>query len=423
MRGGHFGTGRPSADMRPRPAGWRVITRRSIARRFLSGAAVVLGVAVVTIFVVDALVSPAILHAHLMQADLTNPETVLRHVEEGARSSNLLALMVAIVIAVVAALLVSVYLATRVAASVAPLAAAARDVASGNYATHVDAGVLGAEFDELTEAFNGMSQRLASIEQSRSRLFSDLAHEMRTPLAVVQAQLEGIEDGVVGVDESIPVLQAQVERLTRLSTDIGLLSRAQEHALNYEFAPVEPATVVRASVDAMALRFGEAGVQLDLDVESHASAALDAARFGQVITNLLANALNATGRGGHVHVGVTRRATDASGPSASHPGAHPSGSATPRASTVDACNRPGPGVIVVQVSDDGVGMAADEVAHVFDRFTRLGTSTDRSRGGFGIGLTVARQIVTAHHGRISAESPGAGLGAVFTVTVPALERG
>ncbi|MCT3016585.1 two-component sensor histidine kinase, partial [Propionibacterium freudenreichii] len=94
-----------------------MLTRRSIARRFLTGAAVVVGVAVVTIFVVDALVSPAIFHAHLMQADLSNPETVLRHVEEGMRSSNMIALAVAILIAVLAALLVSLYLATRVSAS------------------------------------------------------------------------------------------------------------------------------------------------------------------------------------------------------------------------------------------------------------------------------------------------------------------
>lgn len=374
---------------------WHVLTRRSIARRFLTGAAVVVDVAVVTIFVVDALVSPAIFHAHLMQADLSNPETVLRHVEEGMRSSNMIALAVAILIAVLAALLVSLYLATRVSASLAPLAAAARQVAAGDYTARVDAGPLGAEFDELTEAVNAMSQRLASVEQSRTRLFSDLAHEMRTPIAVVQAQLEGIEDGVVGVEDSIPVLRAQAERLTRLSSDIGLLSQAQEHALRYEFAPGEVASVVRGCVDDMALRYREAGVQLTLDVATHARAQLDTARFAQVITNLLANALNATvfagrgrtgDRGGHVHVGVRRHGNE----------------------------------VVVQVRDDGVGISPEELPHVFDRFARVGPARDRSSGGFGIGLTVARAIVSAHHGTISADSPGPGRGATFTVTVPVL---
>ena len=353
---------------------WHVLTRRSIARRFLTGAAVVVGVAVVTIFVVDALVSPAIFHAHLMQADLSNPETVLRHVEEGMRSSNMIALAVAILIAVLAALLVSLYLATRVSASLAPLAAAARQVAAGDYTARVDAGPLGAEFDELTEAVNAMSQRLASVEQSRTRLFSDLAHEMRTP---------------------IPVLRAQAERLTRLSSDIGLLSQAQEHALRYEFAPGEVASVVRGCVDDMALRYREAGVQLTLDVATHARAQLDTARFAQVITNLLANALNATvsagrgrtgDRGGHVHVGVRRHGNE----------------------------------VAVQVRDDGVGISPEELPHVFDRFARVGPARDRSSGGFGIGLTVARAIMSAHHGRISADSPGPGRGATFTVTVPGL---
>lgn len=386
-----------SALARPGGAG------ASIGRRFLTGAALVLAVAVVTIFVVDLLVGPAIFHSHLLQADLSDPTTVLHHVEQALRSSNLIALAVASLVGVTAALLVSLYLMRRVAASLAPLAAAAEQVAAGDYSARVPSPALGSEFEAVTSAFNDMSVRLQTVQESRARLFSDLAHEMRTPIAVLIAQLEGMEDGVVSAEESSAVLRAQADRLARLSADIGLLSRAQEHAFHYDFQTVDVAEVVRGCAAAMELRFTEKGVDLAVDmsanVVAHAdlhvladvptratcTAFADATRLAQVITNLLANALHASSAGGHVWVDVAERA----------------------------------GRIEVGVTDDGIGIAPDRLAEVFDRFARVGAAADSSPGGFGIGLTVAREIMAAHHGGISATSEGLGRGARFVVWLPA----
>ncbi len=358
---------------------------QSLGSRFFVALSVTLLVVAAAIFVVSGVVGPMIFHAHLAQADLSDPTTVVMHAEEAFQFASTISLAVGIVIAVAVAMLVFGYLASRMNASLSRLESAATSIADGDYAVRLPRLDIGSEFEALGVAFNDMTQRLQTTEETRRRLLSDLAHELRTPIATIQAQVDGIEDGVVTAETSLPVLSSQVARLTRLSEDVVLLSRAEEHALSFEFEVGSVGDLVAETVDSLALRYRGKGVALHLDRRPTPDVVIDRARLGQVIANLLTNALTATAPGGSVHVSVAN-------PDADH--------------------------VSIEVRDTGIGIAAEQLPHLFERFYRVDQARDRDHGGFGIGLTIARAIVDGHHGRITAASNGPGTGAAFTILLP-----
>lgn len=358
---------------------------RSLGTRFFVALSATLLAVAAAIFVVSAVVGPMIFHRHLAQADLSDRSTVVMHAEEAFQFASTISLGTGIVIAVAMALLVFRYLAARMNASLSRLESAATSIAEGDYTVRLPRLDIGSEVETLGIAFNDMARRLHTTEETRRRLLADLAHELRTPIATIRAQVEGIEDGVVATETSLPVLSAQVARLTRLSEDVMLLSRAEEHALQFEFEVGSVGDLVAETVDSLSLRYRAKGVTLRLDRHPTPDAVIDRARLGQVIANLLVNALTATDTGGSV--GVRVHSPDA--------------------------NR-----IVVEVRDTGIGITPEQLSHVFERFYRVDQARDRNHGGFGIGLAIARAIVDGHRGRISAASDGPGTGATFTIVLP-----
>ncbi len=356
------------------------------ARLFLAQVLVVL-TGTVTIGLVAAVAGPPLFHEHMRRAG-PMPAAAADHVEQAYTSASAVSLGVALVAALAAALAASAYLARRVAQPVAAVAAAAADVADGHYAVRVPAPDLGDEFNTLTGAFNQMAGRLEAVEATRRQMLADLGHEMRTPLATMEAYLEAAEDGVSVPDEDvIQVMRTQTSRLRRLAEDISAVSQAEENHFDLRPEPVSPGELDRASVTAARPRYAAKDVTLhDRVAPRLPDVFADPERIGQVLTNLLENALRHTPPGGHVtlEAGVS-----------------------------------GHGVRF-RVTDTGEGIAADHLPHLFERFYRADNARDRSHGGSGIGLAIVRAVVTAHGGQAAAASAGPGSGATFTITLPAV---
>ncbi len=280
--------------------------------------------------------------------------------------------------------LAALWLAERIVRPVSDLTRAARAITRGQPAAPVP--VAGSdEIAELGRAFNSMAARLAEDEAQRRRLFAGIAHELRTPLAVVQGTLEGMLDHVLEpTEERIAGLHSQILLLRRLITDLRDLSLAQAGQLQLHLQTTDVAAVARETAEGLMPLFEERGVALRLDSPPRLPAVeADPDRLRQVVQNLLENAVRHTPRGGEV--GVTLRA-DATG-------------------------------VHMRVSDTGSGIAPEDLPHIFDHFYRADRSRARSSGGTGLGLAIVKSLVEAHQGRVTVESaPGAG--SVFAITLP-----
>ena len=369
-------TGEPT----PRGAG--------LAGRLLLAQALVLLAGALTAWTIAATVGPHLFHEHLARANLGSTSAQSLHTEEAYQSANAISLSLALLAALVAALGVSVYMTRRIGRSVATIASAASEVAGGHYDVRVPGPGLGPEFDALASGFNQMAERLGSVERTRRRLLADLGHEMRTPLATLEAYLEALEDGVATLDDgTAELLRAQTRRLARLSEDISSVSRTEEGQVRLDLRPTQPGAVVTAAADAVADAYEAKDVHLVTEIAAELpELTLDPERMGQVLGNLLDNALRHTPAGGTV--------------------------------TISAARSRKTGGVALSISDTGEGIPAEHLPHVFERFYRVDTARDRAHGGSGIGLAIAKALVQAHGGQLTATSPGTGQGSTFRILMP-----
>ena len=362
--------------------------RGGLAGRLLVAQTLVLLTGTLTAWTIAATVGPTLFHEHLARATVGSTSAQIVHTEEAYQSANAISLSLALLAALAVAMAVNVYIARRIGRSVATIADAASDVAGGRYDVRVPPPGLGAEFDSLASGFNQMAGRLGSVEQTRRRLLADLGHEMRTPVATLEAYLEALEDGVATLDAgTAELLHSQTRRLARLSEDIGTVSRTEEGQVRLDIRAVPAASVVTAAVDSVTEAYEAKGVSLGTDVAPGLPAlSLDPERIGQVLGNLLDNALRHTPDGGTV--------------------------------TVSAATSPRISGVAITVADTGEGIPAEHLAHVFERFYRVDDARDRAHGGSGIGLAIAKALVEAHGGQLTVQSPGTGQGSTFRMHLP-----
>ena len=354
-------------------------------RRLLLAQSLVLVTGGVTTWVVASVVGPPLFREHLHIAGVAPASNEQYHAEQAYQHATALSIGVAITVAALTALIATVYLSRRLQQSVAEVAAAASAVAEGHYAIHDEPPHLGDEFDEMASAFNKMADRLQAVESSRRQLFGDLAHEIRTPVSVLEAYLEAVEDGVKALDRpTVAMLREQAGRLVRFSAHLAALAQAEEAPATITPAWVNADDVIESVTAAVADRYAAKNVALTVREGQGISLWADGQRLTQVLHNLLDNALRHTSAGGHVQLGAER-----------------AGSA-----------------VVFTVSDDGEGIAAQHLRHVFERFYRADSAPDRGQGGSGIGLAIAKALTEAHGGTITVTSNGRGTGTTFTVSVP-----
>lgn len=360
---------------------------RGLATRLLTGQTIVLVAGALTVGLVATVIGPPIFHDHLIQAGHQPNSPELVHIEMAYRDASLISLGVGLLISLLAAIAVTWFLTRRLRVPLTQVTHAAEELSRGHYATRVPDVGAGTELETLAAAFNTMASRLEGIEDTRRRMLSDLAHEMRTPIATLSAYHEGLHDGVAVLGpDSQAALSEQTQRLARLAEDIDEVSTAEEGRLdlNLQCHPVNDA--LRAAHESMRDRYATRSVNLVID--THAAPGLtvhiDRHRIGQVLANLLTNALRHTPPGGTVTMASQRVGNEAH----------------------------------ITVTDNGEGMTPEQIDHAFERFYRGDQARNRDRGGTGIGLTISKAIIDAHGGFIAVASLGGGMGTEVTIALP-----
>lgn len=269
----------------------------------------------------------------------------------------------------------------------ATLTAASARIAEGDLAARV-AVESSDELGTLAATFNRMAANLQIQETLRRNLMADVAHELRTPLTGILGTVEALQDGVFPLTlDQVGSIHEQVLLLNRLVDDLRTLAHAEAGQLHLDRAPLNLVELCERQIQAFQAQATAQQINLLLTVQHNLPQVnTDCQRMGQVLTNLLSNALRHTPPHGAVEVAL---------------------------SAVDQG-------VQVAVTDNGLGIASDELPHLFDRFYRSDRSRNRLTGGSGLGLAIARQLVEAHGGYIWAESPPAGgaRGSRFTLVLP-----
>lgn len=266
----------------------------------------------------------------------------------------------------------------RMVAPIGEVMDAADRVADGDYTTRVAARGPG-EVRRLGRAFNEMTARLQASDDQRRRLLADVTHELRTPLAVIQGNLEGMVDGVYALDEEgVTTVLEETRVMARLLDDLQLVATADAGALALDRRRTDLAALARDVVAAFEPRAEASGVTLSSVAEDGCEALVDAGRIRQVLDNLVGNALRHTPAGGAVTIRVSGQGN----------------------------------AVGVAVEDTGPGIPPDRIDGIFDRYSRSADS-----GGSGLGLAIAKGLVEAHGGSIGAESEE-GRGATLRFLIP-----
>ena len=282
------------------------------------------------------------------------------------------------------AILLAAWLSKRITAPVTALTEATQATAQGDAArlpvTSSD------ELGRMSEAFNRMTSTLETQRDLRRRLINDVSHELNTPLSVIQLEAKGLLDGLQTPESASDHIIEEVDRLRGLVTDLNSLAETDygELRLTLEEGPVYE--LLTAEVDRW--RPQSQARQIELSLQASADLPdldLDRMRMSQALGNVLSNAIHCTEAGGSI---VLRAALGSDG------------------------------ALAISVIDDGIGIQAADLPHVFDRFYRTDQSHSRGIGGTGLGLAITRAIVEAHGGAITATSDGLGQGAAVTILLP-----
>ena len=354
-------------------------------RLFLSHLAVaVTGVAVVLIVV--RLTAPMLFDDSLRPGGPGGPGT--RGDGVGLRSTVADAVTTAAlwgaVAGVAVALLAAGLVGRRLLRSLAEVGAATTAIAAGDYSRRISRPPE-REVAALADDVTTLARTIAETEARRMRLISEVAHEMRTPLTVVDGYVEGIADGVFGLEE-LRHVRAESARLRRLSEDLSTLSRGSEGRLDLAPTETDLGELVRSTVERLRPRFTGTDVDLLVDVPDGAVTVLvDPDRVAQVVENLAVNALAATEHG---HVTVSVQGT--------------------------------PGGAEITVVDTGLGLDAETAERIFERFHR---GPGGHAGGSGLGLTIGRQLARAHGGDLTVTSRGPGQGSTFVLSLARTPEG
>ena len=292
----------------------------------------------------------------------------------------------AALIAGLAALVLAFFFSRLITGPINILRDSARRIRDGDLSQQVEVQTSD-ELGELAFAFNDMAHQLDAKERGRRQLLADVVHELRTPLSIIQGNLEAWRDGVVKpTPEAVGSVHDEAVALSRLITDLRDLSLAEAGQLNLSLVETDVSQLVMSVVTAAQERARALGISLKMHTaQNEVLATIDPGRIRQVVANLLSNALRHTPHGGSIDV------------------------------TVDSS---APGTVYIAVVDTGPGITPADIPHIFEHFYKADPSRERSKSGSGIGLAIVKQLVEAHGGRVAVESVE-GHGSTFTVALPA----
>jgi len=323
--------------------------------------------------------------AYLVPLETNNLVTI----ESDFNTSVNRSLIIAIALAGMVGLLLTYLLSRSILKPVDELINAARAMEKGDLSQRVTVSSKG-ELGELAHAFNAMAEGLTRLEQLRQNMVTDVAHELRTPLSNVRGYLEALRDGVMEpTPETIASVYEEAMLLNRLVDDLQELAMAEAGQLKLVCQPVDIREVIDKSVQSLKSRAIEKEVSLERDLPDDLPLVeADAERLGQVLRNLMKNAIVNTPPGGKITV---------------------------QARTVDS-------QVEVSVQDNGTGISAEHLPYVFERFYRADQSRARSTGGAGLGLAIVKQLVEAQGGQVAIDSQvDAGTRVSFTSPIADLQ--
>ncbi|MDR0305301.1 MAG: hypothetical protein LBI42_00525 [Chitinispirillales bacterium] len=289
------------------------------------------------------------------------------------------------VIAAVLSIIIGYFLSRRFVRPVIKSAHIAKQIAAGNYGTRFEGGTKTRELNDLVTSVNHLANALSEQENLRKRLTSDVAHELRTPLAAIGSHLEAMIEGIwEATPERLQSCHEEVKRLEMLVADLGQLTNVESGNLKLSKTAADLMDIAQTVVDNMKAEIGKKNMSLSITGGS-SFVELDINRINQVITNLVSNAVKYTPDGGSILIEVIDSAQNST----------------------------------VKVKDNGMGIPESEHILIFERFYRTEKSRNRKSGGAGIGLAIVKSIVIAHGGMVFVESNSGG-GSCFTVNIPKL---
>jgi two-component system OmpR family sensor kinase len=260
---------------------------------------------------------------------------------------------------------------------------ASERVANGDYSVRVqEKGP--PEVHSLMRSFNSMAERLQVNDQQRRDMLADISHELRTPITVIQGNVEGMLDGVYTADEvRLKSIIEETQILSRLVDDLRTLALAESGALHLKHEPTNLAELIRDAVAGFEVQRKEKAIHLVMSLDEVEDTNVDPQRIREVLSNLFSNALRFTPHGGEIHVRFTE--------------------------AIVGQERN----VTISIEDNGPGIEPQVLPHVFERFYKSSDS-----GGMGLGLSIAKYLVEAHQGKIWAVSE-VGKGTTISLSLPA----
>jgi signal transduction histidine kinase len=344
--------------------------------------------------------APIMVDGHLVGTILVTPSNLTSSSTPAGQflSSVNRSILTSVIIASLIALILGTILSLQITAPLRKLKKAATAITGGDLSQRVNIRSRD-ELGELSQSFNRMAESLEQVETQRQHLMADIAHELRTPLTVIQANLEGILDGVLPMDiEQVTAIHTETLLLNRLVGDLRLLSLAEAGELKLECQETQMATLIQQVVERIQPQAIQKGIVLEAKLHDGLMKVwIDPDRITQVLNNLISNALRYTPQGGQI--------------------------------TIQAASPEPAGILRVSVTDPGPGIDPQALPFVFDRFYRADKSRTRSSGGSGLGLAIVKQLVEAHGGQVEATSPvfqnedQQGYGTIISFTLPVVARG
>src|SRR5208283_4473634 len=279
-------------------------------------------------------------------------------------SQQKLALVLGAAGVVLIIMIISFPLARRMVKPIQAMAAATHDIASGKYTTRVSFSSTD-ELGQLARDFNAMALTLEKHEKERRQWVADISHELRTPVAVLQGEIEALLDGVHNsTPETIRSLHAETLRLKRLVDDLYQISLSDLGTLSYRKENLDLVETLRDSIQSYRAEFDRKGIVFKENIFGDIKAIVfaDRERLGQLFANLLENSLRYTDAGGTLEIGAKTNGD----------------------------------FIMIEFQDSKPGVSMEDMERLFERFYRVEGSRNRSSGGAGLGLTISKNIVDAH---------------------------
>ena len=295
------------------------------------------------------------------------------------------------VITGVLGLIIGFFLFRQIVAPIQAVTGAASKIAAGQLHQRVPVKS-NDEVGMMARTFNQMADSLERDQKLRQNMIADIAHELNTPLTVLQANLEAMVDGVLPMNvNEVTSLRDETALLSRLVADLRLLSLAETGQLKLDKTTISVPDLIQRAVEPLKTQAAERQIEINVNASKDLPlVSVDPDRMSMVLRNLVNNALRYTPPNGRIDLHAEKNNE----------------------------------AMTIQVADSGSGIQANDIPYIFDRFYRADKSRSRNSGGSGIGLAIVKQLVEAHHGDVKVDSPiytsaeGAGYGTCFTIKIP-----